>query len=315
MNTTIESCKDEKIQCFSNVTKFTCLETTKEPQYAWEITYDAKIEPENPTVPIYFILDTVNQNAFSHWVYENALWLPYYLTLREKYPSMRLVIEKWKDFKKIYFQYYNIPLESVCLQSDIEEKNYCFFHTYTSFNDKNVPQVYYDNVNTYKEKVDSMQIPKSIPILYLPRGTKENLAGASNRIYNVQNDLKEYVVQLGGTVYETDSTTNLEQQIQKVKQSSIILLDYGSNLWVNGLFAEKSHIICLNLGWHQHPQYPAMGYLWNKIHESNTLHQIFAYTSIQSNPEDIATVCFHIPTILQEILSSLQRAFQIPMNI
>ena len=314
MNTTIESCIEPILQCFSNVTKFTCLETRKEPQYAWEISYDEKKEPGDTSVPIYFILDTINQNAFSHWVYENATWLPSYLQLKEKYPSIRLVIEKWKDFKKLYFHYYNISLDSVCLESDIQEKNFCYFHTYTSFNDKSVPPIYYKNVEEYKKYIDRIQVTKSIPILYLPRGTKENLAGASNRIYNVQNDLKDYVKQLGGTVYETDSSSSLNEQIQVVKQSCIVLLDYGSNLWVNGLFAENSHIICLNLGWHQHPQYPAMGLLWDKIHNSNTLQQIFAFTSIQPNPEEMATVCFHMPTIIQEILRSLQTTFQVSRN-
>lgn len=314
MNTTIESCKEEIIQCYSNVAHFRCLETDAPPLYAWEISYDAKCLPNDETVPIYFILDTINQNAFSHWVYENSSWLPAFLELRKTYPSIKLVIEKWKDFKKLYFDYYTIPYECICLQSEMQSKNYCFFHAYTSFNDKQIGNVYFNNVFHYKNKIDIFSVGKRIPLLYLPRGTKENLLGCNNRVYNVQNELKEFVKQLGGTVYETDSTNKLEDQIRIVKEASIVLLDYGSNLWVNGLFAENSHIICLNIGWHQHPQYPAMGLLWDMIHKSNTVNQIFAYTSKQEKEDDIPIVCFHLPAITNEILSSLRQLSKLSVN-
>jgi hypothetical protein len=307
MTTTIEACKEEVIQCFSNVSHFRNLEHKEPQEFVWEITYDEKTLPKDTSVPIYFILDSFNHDAFSHWVYENAVWLGAFVQLQKAYPSMRIVIQKWKESKKLYFNYYNIPLDRVCLQSEMEPKNYCFFHTYTSFNDKQIPSIYFHNLMNYKTKIDSLDVTKKIPLLYLPRGTKENLLGFNNRMYNVQDDLKLFVKQLGGTVYETDSTKNLNDQIQIVKESSIILLDYGSNLWVNGVFAENSHIICLNIGWHQHPQYPSMGALWDLIHRKNTLNQIFAYTAEKNNGSDIPVVSFHMPAIVQEIMAALSK--------
>lgn len=307
MNTSIEDCRENSIECFQNVTFFRSMEGDEPINcYTWEITYESKKLPDNTTTPIYFILDTYNHRAFSHWVYENATWIPSYIELKKQYPSMRLVIQGHKNFKDLYFEYYNVAKEDICLQSEIEPINYVFFHTYISLNDKNLPSVYFDNVTKYKEKLNTITMSKTIPLLYLPRGTKENFIGNNNRVYNVQDELKQIVKQFGGTVYETDTTTSLLQQIQIVKSACIILLDYGSNLWVNGLFAENSHIICLNIGWEHHSLFLGMGTLWDRIHQKNSLTQVFAYPSNVSNSDGLPVVCFHLNTIVNELLKSLR---------
>jgi hypothetical protein len=301
MRTSIEKCL-YGIQCYKNVSQYKPLEG---PEFAWEITYEKEALPESTELPIYFIVDSMNHAAFSHWVYESSTWLPFFLNIQSQFPTCRLVFEESKRFKHLYLDYSGISSDRFCLRKDMQAENYCFFHTYTSLNDTSIPSIYYKNLLDYKASFDRCQTEKSIPLLYLPRGTKENLHGTNNRVYGIQNDLKDFVRQLGGTVYETDETTHLHEQILLVKQAKVILLDYGSNLWVNGLFATNSKLICLNIGWKQHPIYPSFGFVWKEIHKTNTVEEIFAYPSDEKTEDGIAIVQFHSAEVIQKILSSL----------
>jgi hypothetical protein len=301
MKTSLEKCPNG-IHCFQNVSDYKPLER---PEFAWQITYEKECFPETTTSPIYFIIESTNQGAFSHWVYESSTWLPHYIRLLEKYPTCTIVFDEVKTFKQLYLEYFGIPNARYCLRSEMLPENYCFFHTYTSLNDTSIPEIYYKNLLHYKATFELVNVPKDISLLYLPRGTKENYIGPNNRVYDIQNDLKEFVKQVGGLVYETDETKHLQDQILLVKRAKIIVLDYGSNLWVNSFFAENSKIICLNIGWHQHPTYPCFGFLWNEIHKTNTVSQIFAYPSETQTENGVPIVRFQLPLILHEIITTI----------
>jgi hypothetical protein len=292
---------NKPIRCFQNVSEYKAIE---DPDYCWDIVFEKESTPMNQEAPVYFILDSQNHAAFSHWVYENATWLPFFLQIQTNYPSCSIVLNELKDYKKLFLQDYGIPLGKIRLVSDIEKENYCFFHTYTSLNDKSIPEIYYTNVLEYEKRLGN-PLPKTIPLLYLPRGTKENLQGPNNRTYNVQTQLKKFVKDMGGTVYETDTTRSLQDQITLVKSAKIILLDYGSNLWVNGLFAQNSNILCLNIGWMHHQQFPSLKCVWNLIQKKNTIKEIFAHPSDESSDSSIPVVCFHLPFIINDILTLL----------
>lgn len=298
----------QPIRCFQNVSEYKAVEG---PHFCWSIDYESESYPVLTTneIPIYFILDSANHAAFSHWVYENSTWLPIFLEVQKQYPSCFLVLEKIKTYKKLYLDFYGISQECVLVEPKLNKKNVCFFHTYTSLNDKSIPSIYYTNILKYETMFhDRAEKIKEIPLLYLPRGTKENFLGTNNRAYDIQNDLKEYVVSLGGTVYETDTTTRFQDQIDIIQKANVILLDYGSNLWVNGLLAKNSKLVCLNIGWNQHANYPSLGYLWQKIQETNTITQVFAYPSEKTDENGVAIVKLYLPTVMETI----QKALEIP---
>ena len=295
----------EEPHLFTNVQEYTWKEENN--TYAWQITYEARVEKPSPEKPIYFILDSMNHSAFCHWVYENALWLPLFHKIKKDYPSCKLIVEDRKQYKQLFLEFYNISSDDVCLHKDIESGNTCFFHAYTSLNDPSIPLIYYKHVQDFQQRLSTISVEKSIPILYLPRGTKENLQGPNNRSYNIQEQLKDILTASGGTVYETDKTLRLEDQIRIVKSAKIIVLDYGSNLWVNGLFAESSQLLCLNIGWQHHSQFPSLGYIWNCIHQTNTVTQVYAYPSEQITENSVPVVCFQ----LQDILYGIQHFLDI----
>ncbi len=299
MPTVLHRWDSEVPRLFTNVQQYTWKE--ENDAYAWQITYEAHVDKPSPEKPIYFILDSMNHSAFCHWVYENALWLPLFQKIKKEYPSCKLVLEDQKQYKQLFFDFYSIPKDCICLHKDIESENTCVFHAYTSLNDPSIPFVYYKYLQDFKENIDSIPVDKTVSILYLPRGTKENLQGPNNRSYNIQEQLKEILTVSGGTVYETDKTNRLEDQIRLVKSAKIILLDYGSNLWVNGLFAQSSQILCLNIGWQHHFQFPSLNHIWNQIHKTNKVTQVFAYPSEQTAENTVPVVCFQLQDILREL--------------
>jgi hypothetical protein len=292
----------EGIQECNNVTSISYIGDGK--LYGWNITV---VPSTTGSVQYYYILDTTNENAFSHWVYESALFIPEYLELLKKYPTCKLAIKSKKSYKTLLFKYYNVPLENICLFEEISDANTCFFHQYISLNDPNIPALFQNNVLRFKELFSSIPNTKTISFLYLPRGIKENMTGVNDRKYNVQPILKEIITSMGGVVYETDNTTDLREQIAMVRSSKCIILDYGSSLWVNGLFASDSRIICLNIGWAQHLQFPSLEFIYNKILEKNTFKEIRSIGSSVSQDDGIPVCYIPIESVMREVsLASLE---------
>ena len=151
--------------------------------YGWDIIRNPST---TDSTNYYYILDTINENAFSHWVYESAVFIPEYIELLKRYPKCKIVIRKEKGYKLLFFKYYNVPLDNICLFEDISDNNTCFFHQYISLNDPNIPKRFQINILHFKELFSSIPHTKTIPFLYLPRGTKENMTGSNDRKYNVK---------------------------------------------------------------------------------------------------------------------------------
>ena len=72
------------------------------------------------------------------------------------------------------------------------------------------------------------------------------------------------------TEYKTSETVDLNDQIQLVSRSKNIYLDWGSSLFVNGLFSKESTIYCINPLMFQ-LDYPLFNMLYNIIKETNTV--------------------------------------------
>jgi hypothetical protein len=268
----------------SNVVSVVCQETTK---FGWEgedgyqvASRASDLAPEN----IYYIFDTHNQNAFAHWVFENFVYLHFFFDIKQQYPSAKLVLYEKKDYKYLFLENNGIDRSDIVSREDIDfqyqtlhtkpieervcKPNLVFFHPYGSLNSSRPTPHHRYAILSYLETIKSRSKEKTIPILYLPRGEKENFAGLDRR-YAIQADCKELVKQLGGVIFETDSNTDYWKQIELVRSAKIILCDYGSNLWVNGFFSEDAHILFLNIGWRQEHIYPYYGLLYSLIHNQN----------------------------------------------
>lgn len=279
----------------------------------YEVSY---LPPTNETKQVYYLLDTHNQNAFAHWVFENFIYIDEYFEIKKEYPSCKVVIDEMKDYKLLFLKSkgiqesdiivsknFDVYYKTLALQRDddrVASPNIVFFHPYTSLNNTKV----IGNFPMYLNKFIDTDIPeKTIPILYLPRGTKENFAGG-DRQYSVQGRLLTLVENMGGTIFYTDTVSSLEEQRRIVKSAKIILLDYGSNFWVNGFFAVNSNIIMLNIGWRQEERYPEFKILYDIISKKNkSLHNLMAsYTDFSRTPNVVYHEFDHIYSIIQSCM-------------
>lgn len=313
--------QNTELVSIQNVTSVVCQE---EEKFGWKKGYGYQVFSMdlsmNPT-GVYFLLDTHNQNAFAHWVFENFVYLPMYREVKEKYPSCKILLYESKDYKYMFLRGAGIPIEDIVEAKDIDfqyqtlckeaieertiEPNLVFFHPYASFNGQPVGEYHLQYISHYLHTIQRMPKEKTIPILYLPRGEKENFAGMDRR-YVIQGQCKEYVKQLGGTIFETDTNIDYHKQVELVRSAKVILCDYGSNLWVNGFFSENAHIVFLNIGWHQQDNLPYYGILYNLIQNQNkSMNNMYAVAADTSSLPTLVYHSFHdVQRILHEYVNA-----------
>lgn len=226
---------------------------TKYP-FGWDLEVDSD---SNRSEHIYFYIDTLFQDAFSHWVFESGIYLILFKELKNKYPTIKLLFKEIKNYKKIFFNVFNIheqdytttfiPKSKVLFPT--YQSCHIFFENYTDSNDTILDKNYIHYLENFRNVLIKIQ-EKDIDILYLPRAVKENYVG-NNRIINIQEDLKKYISTIPNSyILDTDTVTDIKDQINLIQRSKNIIMDYGSSYLVNSFFADNSNIIVLSFDIH-----------------------------------------------------------------
>ena len=194
---------------------------------------------------MYLILDTHFDEAFSHWVYESAVYLELFCLLKEKYPTLRLHVKTRRAYKQLFYSLFSIKEEDTV--DSLEPINTCFFPSPISMlncldlSPKYTEQlrVFFTRFQPYK----SNKTNKVTDVLFLPRQMKEN--------YN--NNLKSYDMSkiynastYSYDVLHTDSITDLKEQILKVSSAKTLVLIDGSSFLVNGMFSHGARIMIID---------------------------------------------------------------------
>ena len=78
-----------------NVTTYTLCGTTFN---IWIVQTDSTLSDISST-NVYFVIDLYFDEAFSHWVYESAIYLPLFCMLKVTYPTLKLVLKTKKEFQ------------------------------------------------------------------------------------------------------------------------------------------------------------------------------------------------------------------------
>ena len=107
---------------------------------------------------------------------------------------------------------------------------------------------------------------KMINTLIMPRQSKENFK-PNDRTINMDYNWPNAVI------LNTDTVTNLINQIELIIKSKNIVLTYGSPFFVNGLFAKNSNIIVLGDNFKHHEVFPYLQHVYQEILKyGNTVH-------------------------------------------
>jgi hypothetical protein len=227
-----------------------------------ELFFEYYDSDENNNQLTYFLLfETCMDSAFSHWIYESAIYLSYFFELKSKYPELKLLVKQnpKRSYKNLFFIALNINENDIYWITN-EENNDCKT-VYINIPSNNIcinTKPHYLNTvqikdkNIYKELIIkfrniiltncSIIYPqeKTIENLFFPRSKKENYA-PNDRIINYDKIYKL----LEGTnyvEYDTINTKDLKEQIKLLVSSQNIFLDWGASFLVNGLFCKDSNV-------------------------------------------------------------------------
>jgi len=182
----------------------------------------------------YFIIDTQYDDAFGHWVFESAIFLPVFKKLQNLYPKIKLVLKRKKTFKDLFCIFFNIePVYK------IEANNLCIFPTpITALNDNHITDDYKKYVYTFRSYFQTETVNQYENIV-MPRQSKENYYG-NDRQYNFQPLIEKLT---NPYILNTDDITDLKKQINIVSSGKNIYLSEGSPFLVNGLFCKNKNIV------------------------------------------------------------------------
>lgn len=209
---------------------------------------------DNESETTYLAIDTHAHDAFAHWVYESAIYLP---TLNILYlSSPRKYKELFCKFFGITKVVYELPLVNTCIKPILH-----------SLNIQTCDQEYKDLVDNLFVKFNFTYEPKYEYVI-MPRQTKENYKGNDRKV-----DLAKIIAYLPDAyILNTDLIEDLHEQIKIVNSGKTIILTDGSPFLVNGMFINDRNIIVIqNFTIEQASSYPKIKYIIDKISKKNRI--------------------------------------------
>jgi len=216
------------------------------------------------TVDHYFVIDNHLNEAFGHWVFESAIYLPIYNILRKTYPSLKLVLKCPKVYKKIFTAFFGIT--DIVYTIDKTKSNLCFFPSPISsltINDcspTNRAQLTDFMIHFYTYKLPQQVPEEKYDFLIMPRQKRENYAPNDRIIdYSPICNFFESSKAYSYKIFHTDDVTDLNQQIRYIRNSKHIIVTDGSPLFCNMLFGTQKTFYVLDgtlsfLHTYEHPK-------------------------------------------------------------
>ena len=243
----------------------------------WETTHSDCLPIAEPNR--YICLDT-HADAFAHWVFESAIYLPLFQFLKYKYPNCKIWIRNKRSYKYLFTRFLGIHDTDIVFEP-AEGANECIFpEPIMWLNDEKEPR-WEMQVRAFHNLLHGV-VNKTVDVCLMPRQSKEN-AVYFPRTYNVQ-PIRDALsaLSISHSVCETDGIQTLDEQIHAVRSAKFVIVTDGSPFWVNGLLSKQATIIIL-------------GHDCEKISRMHARYQ-FLYTMILEQNISVHTVRYHVPT-------------------
>ncbi len=227
----------------------TPIETFKREITTWSPPSDEQ------DVPVFFMIDTLMDDAFLHWQCESGVFIRYWSEIKETYPNVRILLDKERFYKKLTLQAYGIPRERYLFGSSgsvLPEKNLCIIVPHHIMDEPTIDVPMFEELWSthilFLRRAAGLadDTPKTINVLALPRQSRENFKH-NERVVPETKEMCTWARRLpGGKILSTDTVTDLLDQVRMVASSRVIVTDYGSSSYVNGSLATNSLIIISN---------------------------------------------------------------------
>lgn len=222
---------------------------------------------------IYYIVETIYHDAFAHWVYETAI----YLHLFKFDGKIILKSTPQRNYKRLFLNLYGITEQYIHWTETniIPEANICKVLNSYCLNDKNVENIPTFNLllDRFHSKIRSIlsrcnSTEKNIPNLFFSRNKAQNYV-QNDRVMDYRR-FYEHIEGIEYLEYDTQQTTDFEDQIKLLDSANNVYLDYGSSFLVNGMCCSESTIYITGKS-DQHLIYPLLNEIFKYIQKSNTI--------------------------------------------
>jgi len=221
----------------------------------------------------YWIIDSAGEFALAHWIYETFIFIPILIELNMRITSpIKIMTKNPKKYVKSMLRFFGIKNEVVGKIDNYN--NYCYFPKVYSMNTSQhieTDEYYNLYLNLYISYIQR-NVPsiESINLVFLPRNTIDNYE-PNDRIIANTDKIKEIVIENGGTVLDTYALNNIKYQFVIINNADILILDYGSSVFLNCIFLKNKKIYIIdNLNQaQQHHRFSINNFLYNKITSNN----------------------------------------------
>jgi len=233
--------------------------------------YSIECYPNSEPVHTYLNIDTLYHDAFSHWVFESAIYLPLFLKLKKIYPGLKLYSRGYKMYKKLFYDFFDIRETDIVYQ--LEPSNLCIFpKPISSLNVNMIDETWKIQVDYFFKQLNVGHFEKDISLLMMPRQKKENYKN-NERYYNTIDI--ENLIQKNGVLLHTDEIIDLKDQITPLHLSKNVILTGGSPYFVNGLFCQDTTLVVLDdFMVHQMNEHIKLKFIHEKICEKNKVYMV-----------------------------------------
>jgi hypothetical protein len=275
MNIFIDDTSSHKSLLIEDLYKLFIVENVVRYSYDKDTIHNIHVssEPVTGQEQHYFVIDLVYHEAFMHWVFESAIYLPIFHHLKKIYKDMKLVLNGRKQYKTLFLNFFAIPESDIVYQDDMSAKNICLFPSpISSLNANSISETYKKILSNFLHVFQTYihSVKQKYDCIVMPRQTKENYV-ANDRTYDmthIYKSLNEKNIKY--LVLNTDEITDLTEQITSVRSSSNIILVDGSAFTVNNIFCIKSKIFVIgNITPSQAQRFVKLKYIIDTISKVN----------------------------------------------
>ena len=248
--------------------------------------YDNISKVEN--INYYFICETPYHAAFGHWVFETLVFLPYL----KYFPKCKLLLNESpkRNYKNLFIDLFDIKNNSIYYKNnnmdsdnidekysynDIPPNNICIICDTITANSLNFIEnnkiLFESRMHNIQEtilKITELDYTKKNNYLFFKRSKEQNFI-PNDRIIIDYTFVKYFLKDKSYIEYDTINTINFKNQLDLLASSKNIFLDYGSSLFVNGLFCKDSIIYITDMDKIQLKDWKYVKILWNMILNKN----------------------------------------------
>jgi hypothetical protein len=219
----------------------------------------------------YFALDGFFNDAFAHWIFESAIYLPLFRLLQQRHPHIKLFTKSRKTYTRLFCNYLGFSDADMVYTFDTTCPSICYFASpISSLIQNEITEAYKQHVDRFWDMFRADSVEMIHPVAVLPRQQKENYQG-NDRVIPFDTILQYTSRIKDSVILHTDTVTDLAEQIAVIHGSAVIVVTDGSPFLVNGMFSYNKHILvsgqCCTYG--QAIRFKKIAYIIDKIKRQN----------------------------------------------